>query len=244
MTGVANDLGPPLKAVSALLSYPDAELQAHIHEVAAVLEPCTELTAEDRRILDVFADWIADTELLEVQAAYVETFDRSKKVSLYLFEHVYGESRDRGPAMIELANAYRECGLEIDARELPDFLPMFLEFLTELDEPAAREWLAEVGHILQQVHVRLIERESHFAAPLRALLCLARLEPVPEALTQMVSEEVRDDTPAMLDRTWEEAPVTFGPDQPAMSCGATKQEPAEQRVQWMDFRDRTGSDRG
>lgn len=236
MSDAINDLRLPLKAVSALLGYPDEALQAHAREVAGVLAARGELDAEDRERLAGFTDWLADSDLLEVQASYVETFDRSKKVSLYLFEHVYGESRDRGPAMIELGNAYREHGLTIDRRELPDFLPLFLEFNAELPEAEALAWLEEVGPVLQQVHVRLVDRESPFAVPLRALLRLAGFEPAPAELAQAASEEERDDTPAALDRIWQEAPVTFGPDQPQTNCGATRQQPIEKPVQWMDNR--------
>lgn len=236
MSDAINDLRLPLKAVSALLGYPDAALQAHAREVAGVLTARAELNAVDREMVAGFADWLTDSDLLEVQGSYVETFDRSKKVSLYLFEHLYGESRDRGPAMIELGNAYREHGLAIDRRELPDFLPLFLEFNAELPEAEALAWLEEVGPVLQQVHVRLADRESPFAAPLRALLRLAGFEPAPAELARAASEEERDDTPAALDRIWREAPVTFGPDQPQIACGAPRQQSVEKPVRWMDNR--------
>lgn len=234
-----NDLRYPLRAVAALLAYPDAALQQSVDEIADVL--CVQPTLEpgERAALEHHVDWLRGEDLLELQGAYVETFDRSKKVSLYLFEHVYGESRDRGPAMVELVNAYREQGLEIDARELPDFLPLFLEFCAELPEAAAREWLEEIGHILQQVHVRLVERESRFALPFRVLLRLLELEPDPQALVDTAAKEERDDTREALDRTWMEAPVTFGPDQPRTNCGATRQW-QERPVQWIDRRQATG----
>lgn len=223
----SQDLGPALKAVALLLGYPDEALRAHARELEGVLAARPELDADDRRALAECVAWLADSDLLETQAAFVETFDRSKKVSLYLFEHVYGESRDRGPAMIELSNAYREHGLAIDCRELPDYLPMFLEFTALLPESEARAWLADTGHILQRIHVRLAERGSRHAAPFRVLLRLLGVDPMPEALTRMASEEQRDDTPAALDRVWQEAPVTFGPDEPQTDCGATRQYPIE-----------------
>lgn len=216
-------LGRPLKAIALALSYPDTALRTHADEVASVLAERPEFGRAERTALAGFVRWLTDTDLLDAQGSYVATFDRSKKVSLYLFEHVYGESRDRGPAMVELSHAYREHGLEIASSELPDYLPMFLEFLAMLPDGEARAWLDDIGHILQRVHVRLAERQSPYAAPFRLLARLAGVDPTPEALTRMASEEERDDTRAALDRVWMEAPVTFGPDEPRTQCGATQQ---------------------
>jgi nitrate reductase delta subunit len=238
-----NTLHYPLKALAALLSYPEAETAQHADDLADVLLARTELPPHDRRSLEAFVAWLRDSELLDVQAAFVETFDRSKKVSLYLFEHVYGESRDRGPAMVELSMAYRERGLEPASRELPDYLPLFLEFCAELPESEARDWLHETGHVLQEVHVRLAGRDSRFAVPFRVLLRLLDIEPMPEALVESASNEARDDTREALDRTWMEAPVTFGPDEPRTSCGATKQW-QERPVQWVERRQAGGGSAG
>ena len=230
----------PLKALAMLLHYPDAELQQHVDQVAEVLLVRPELSSDERASLERFTETLRHRDLYELQAEYVETFDRSKKVSQYLFEHVHGESRDRGPAMVELSNAYKEkgfvidCkekGFVIDCKELPDYLPMFLEFCASLPEIDARAWLEDTGHILQRIHVRLEDRESDYALPFRILLRLLNLDPRPVELVEEAAGEERDDTPAALDRTWMEAPVTFGPDQPTTSCGATKQW-VEKPVQW------------
>jgi len=234
-TEYSNALRRPLKALAALLSYPDEALQEHADEVAGALAGHPELGGEELAALSRFVDWMRHTALLELQAAYVETFDRSKQVSLHLFEHVYGESRARGPAMVELASVYREHGLELDCRELPDYLPLLLEFCAEVGEADARAWLDQIGHILQQVHVRLVKRQSRYAAPFAALVRLARLDPMPEALARAAAREERDDTPDALDRVWMEAPVTFGPEQPPAGCAATPPRRA-QPVQWTDHR--------
>ncbi|MEX2523847.1 MAG: nitrate reductase molybdenum cofactor assembly chaperone [Gammaproteobacteria bacterium] len=221
----------PLKAAARLLHYPDGELQEHMEQVLEVLLVRPELNNEDRARLEQYGECRRQSDLFELQAEYVETFDRSKKVSLYLFEHVHGESRDRGPAMVELSNAYKEKGFVIDCRELPDYLPMFLEFCAALPEAEARVWLEDIGHILQNIHVRLEDRESGYALPFRILLRLIGLDPRPEELVEKASEEERDDTPEALDRVWAEAPVIFGPNQPTTSCGATQQW-VEKPVQW------------
>lgn len=213
----------PLKAIAMLLHYPDADLQRYIDQVADVLLVRPELSAGERASLERFTETLRHRDLFDLEADYVETFDRSKKVSLYLFEHVHGESRDRGPAMVELSNAYKEKGFTINCRELPDYLPMFLEFCASLPEAEARGWLDDIGHILQHIHVRLEDRQSDYALPFRILLRVIALEPRPAELVEEAAAEERDDTPAALDRVWMEAPVTFGPEQPTTSCGATKQ---------------------
>lgn len=236
MSGPAsNPLARPLRALARVLSYPDEALRENLGAVAEALCARAELAPAERASLERFLGWMRDETLLALQAAYVDTFDRGKQVSLYLFEHVYGESRARGPAMVELVNAYRAHGLEIDGRELPDYLPLLLEFCAELTETEARAWLDEIGHVVQQVHVRLARRDSRYAAPFRALLRLARLDPSPEELARAATAEERDDTPAALDRVWMEAPVTFGPDRPAASC-ATAGQPRGQPIQWLDNR--------
>lgn len=227
----SSNLKWPLKAIAVLLHYPDAELQANIEQIVEVLMVRPELSAAELASLECFAEALRHRDLFDAEADYVETFDRSKKVSLYLFEHVHGESRDRGPAMVELSNAYKEKGFTIDCRELPDYLPMFLEFCASLPEAEARGWLDDIGHILQHIHVRLEDRQSDYALPFRILLRLIGLDPRPAELVEAAAAEERDDTPAALDRVWMEAPVTFGPEQPTTSCGATKQW-VEKPVTW------------
>lgn len=212
-------LRAPLQALAALLHYPDADLQAHADEIADALATRPEFPRADRAELERFVRRLRTADLLHQQAGYVETFDRSKKVSLYLFEHVHGESRGRGPAMIELRMAYREKGLEIAANELPDYLPLFLEFCAQLPETEAAAWLDDVSHILQQVHVRLHQRGSRYALPLRLILHLVQVDPWPAQLMDALAGEKRDDTRAAIDSVWQEAPVTFEPGSALGGCG-------------------------
>lgn len=223
-----NPLALPLKALARVLDYPDAELQQHSDELADILGQRPELSASEQEAIRALLQSLGRSDLLTVQAAYGETFDRGSKVSLYVFEHVYGESRDRGPAMIELKQVYREHGLETDGHELPDFLPVVLEFCALLPEAEARQWLAETIHVLQRLSVRLNERDSGYASAVVVLLRLIGADPFPEALTDMAGREARDDTPAAMDQVWAEAPVTFGPDAAQTACGATRQQPLSQ----------------
>jgi nitrate reductase delta subunit len=200
---------PCLQALSVLLHYPQQDTVDNADAIADVLAARPEFPPEDRAELERFIQRLRTADLLHQQAGYVETFDRSKQVSLYLFEHVHGESRDRGPAMVELRMAYREQGLDIAANELPDYLPMFLEFCAQLPDADACGWLEDVSHILQEGHVRLHQRESRYALPFRLLLRLVDAEPWPEELVEDTKEEKRDDTREAIDSVWCEAPVTF-----------------------------------
>lgn len=229
--GAESPLGRPLAALARVLDYPNADLQAHADELADILRAPPELTATERAAVSAFVDDLATRDLLDIQSGYVDIFDRGRKVSLYVFEHVYGESRDRGPAMIELKQAYSEHGLESPTHELPDFLPMLLEFCAQLPEADARAWLVETTHVLQRIRVRLAERDSGYASAFTVLLRLIGADPAPEALTDMAGKEKRDDTPAAIDRVWDEAPVTFGPNEAHTKDGATRQEPAENNEQ-------------
>lgn len=222
----ANPLSQPLRALARLLDYPSAALQQHADELSEVLTARAELQADERAAVADFLAELGMMDLYAAQARYGELFDRGRKISLYVFEHVYGESRDRGPAMIELKQAYHEHGLSMDSDELPDYLPILLEFCAELPEADARAWLNETIHILQRIRVRLAERTSDYASAFTVLLRLLGADPYPEALTAMAGKETRDDTPAAIDRVWDEAPVTFGPSEAHTNDGATRQEPS------------------
>ncbi len=207
-----------LKVIAALLHYPDEALQSHTGELLAALDADGLLKGTRRAAVDGFIERLREQDLLELQAEYVETFDRGRARSLYLYEHVHGESRDRGQAMVELTQVYRVHGFEIAAVELPDYVPLFLEFLSTLPLEEALGWLEDVGHILQLLHARLLERTSPFAVLLEPLVRLAGLSPE-EAVRELVAKEKPDDTPEALDRVWMEAPVTFGPEG---GCGSAR----------------------
>jgi nitrate reductase delta subunit len=214
------DLGPALQAVAVLLHYPGQEAQEHAGTIGELLGGRPELSVADRDGLEALCQRLRDVDLLQQEADYVETFDHSNKVSLHLFEHIHGESRDRGPAMVELRMAYREQGLELDANELPDYLPLFLEFCAQLPETEARDWLSDISHVLQRIHVRLYQRDNRYALPVRLLLRLAGEEPWPADLMEEAQGEQRDDTREAIDSAWREAPVTFEAGSALAGCGA------------------------
>jgi nitrate reductase molybdenum cofactor assembly chaperone NarJ/NarW len=200
------------KVLSALLSYPTEELQAAVPELAAALSREALIPAAIRRRLDVLLNEIATGDLYDLQERYVLLFDRTRSLSLHLFEHVHGESRDRGQAMIDLKALYENGGLAIDAPELPDFVPLFLEFLSTRPRAEAYELLAQAVHILAALAERLRKRHSAYEAAFRALVALAAAKPKPDAVSVLLEEPDPDASDlAALDAAWEDEPVTFGP---------------------------------
>jgi nitrate reductase molybdenum cofactor assembly chaperone NarJ/NarW len=202
-----------LKALSALLTYPTAELQAATGEIAELIEKERMLPRPTRNRLFVLLEELAMHDLYDLQERYVLLFDRTRSLSLHLFEHVHGESRDRGQAMINLKSQYEAHGLEMRANELPDFLPLFLEYVSLLPPQEARDTLRQPAHILTVIAERLVKRASPYEAVFRAVLALADTKPNADevsALLQTPDADASDLT--ALDEAWEDTPVSFGPD--------------------------------
>jgi len=205
------------KAFSALLTYPTKEMQEAVPEIAAAIDWEALLPASVRRQLDVLLSEIATGDLYDLQERYVLLFDRTRSLSLHLFEHVHGESRDRGQAMIDLKSQYEKAGLEIGTTELPDFLPLFLEFLSTRPRAEAYELLGQPAHILSAFAERLRKRHSTYESVFRALVTLAAAKPKSEAISALLAEPDPDANDlAALDAAWEDEPVNFGPN--ANSC--------------------------
>jgi len=208
-----------LKAIALLLHYPDRRVAEHADELIALVRGEDRLGNATRQKLVDFINTQRQRDLIELQADYVALFDRSRSLSLHLFEHVHGESRDRGQAMVQLLEVYREQGFDISANELPDYVPLFLEFCSLLPDEQAQNWLLEIEHLLQVLHGRLEERENPYAGLFRALLELGELESADETLRHRIRSEQPDDTPQALDKVWAEEPVVFGPGD---SCGGAR----------------------
>lgn len=202
-----------LVIVSRLLEYPDAALWQHQQELNEVLSESDVLAKEDAQSLCVFIRDLMQKDLLDVQAAYSELFDRGRATSLLLFEHVHGESRDRGQAMVDLMAQYSQHGLELDSRELPDHLPLYLEYLAQLPREDAIGGLQDIAPILALLKARLEQRESHYAVLFDVLLKLASTEVDSTKMAAQIADEARDDTPQALDAVWEEEQVKFFADQ-------------------------------
>ncbi|MEX5562615.1 nitrate reductase molybdenum cofactor assembly chaperone [Pseudophaeobacter sp. 1A16562] len=207
-----------LKALSLLLSYPTQELQRAIPEIGAVLSAERRLTAAARRALRPLVEEIGGRDMYDLEEQYVMLFDRSRTLSLNLFEHVHGESRDRGGAMVSLMETYRDGGFEPATSELPDHLPVLLEFLSTRPFAEAQETLADAAHIFEALNARLARRESEYAAVFAALLQLAGANADKEAVAQLLEQPDTDPNDLQaLDEVWEESEVRFGPD-PNAGC--------------------------
>jgi nitrate reductase delta subunit len=200
------------RALALLLRYPTEETRALLPAVREVIATDVTLPAPIRRALDGLAGELATLDIYEAQERYVWLFDRTRSLSLNLYEHVHGESRDRGQAMVALLELYRANGLELSANELPDHLPVFLEFLSTLPDGEAASLLGEASHVLSALGQRLHKRQSPYRAVFGALAALAADPADAEALATLMAEP--DDNPGDLeamDKLWAETAVTFGP---------------------------------
>lgn len=196
-----------LKAFAALLGYPSAELKAHAREIAEAIRSEGALARPGLRRLQPLLDRIGNADLLDLQSDYSELFDRSRSLSLHLFEHVHGDSRERGQAMIDLGQQYLESGFYLDASELPDFIPVFLEYAAYLPVVEARETLGQPAHVFAALAERLDKRGSDYASVFHGIVTLAGARPDLAAIAQVDENTPPVDVPVEDD--WEETPVSF-----------------------------------
>lgn len=209
------------KVFSALLSYPSEDLIAAAPDFLTVLDSEKLVPAAHRRALDILVEEIAVGDLYDLQERYGLLFDRSRLLALHLFEHVHGESRDRGQAMVDLKTLYEGAGFVIAANELPDFVPLFLEFLSTQPLAAARELLGQAVHILAALAELLGRRKSSYKAIFDALVAIAAEAPQRDAIDELLNGPDPDPMDLVaLDAAWEEEEVRFGPgSQGQNACG-------------------------
>jgi nitrate reductase molybdenum cofactor assembly chaperone NarJ/NarW len=210
------------KVLAALLVYPEQEMIEGLDDMAALLEAEGALPKTERRALAALMAELRGADLMDAQARYVALFDHSRSLSLHLYEHSHGESRDRGQAMVDLLAHYRAHGLEPGTAELPDFLPVFLEFLSMRPAVETRALLGQAIWVVALLRARLEQRGESYAAVFRALEALAPHGADEAAIRETLAGETRDDTLEAFDRAWEEAPVTFRepPATAGAGCGA------------------------
>ncbi|QMV13932.1 Redox enzyme maturation protein NarJ [Vibrio spartinae] len=198
-----------LRIIAHLLDYPQEMLWSQYNELISSTDQCTELNAKQQSELKQWIRSYCEQRLFDVQAQYCALFDRGRSLSLLLFEHVHGQSRERGQAMVDLMTQYQNKGLELDSKELPDYLPMYLEYLSILPLDDAVQGLEDIAPILALLAERLRQRESDYAALMSLLLSLSAVRLNVSSIVQKVTQEVRDDTVEALDQVWEEEQVTF-----------------------------------
>lgn len=228
-----------LAVLSRLLCYPDSDLRAAVPEMRQAIQEEGLLTREVQWRLDAFLGEIESTPLLDLQEQYVNLFDRGRNLSLHLFEHVHGESRDRGQAMVELMNQYASAGLEVDAYELPDYLPLFLEYLSQCERAEIEELLGDAMGVVVLLGARLAERGSSYSVPFDALECIVGTPEDAAEFRRHAAGEGADETIEKMDEIWEEEQVTFlGNSDPAAGGCATGAGQGDQvrtsAVEWVD----------
>ena len=200
------------KVLSALLSYPTEALIAAAPEFVTVLNAEKLVPPASRGALDALIAEIGNGEVYDLQERYGLLFDRSKTLALHLFEHVHGESRDRGQAMVDLKAMYENAGLMIAANELPDYVPLLLEFLSTRPLADARELLGQTTHILAALAERLGRRELRYRALFDALVAIAAEAPRRDIVDELLKAPDTDPMDLVaLDAAWEEEEVRFGP---------------------------------
>lgn len=187
-----------LRVLAHLLSYPDTELREYLPAMREVLHSEAAITHIRLDELDTLITWLIETDALEAEANYVQLFDHGRATSLHLFEHVHGDSRDRGPAMIDLGQTYEKAGLYLELGELPDYLPAVLEFVSTQPPVEAVAFLSEMAQIFNAIFSALQQRQSPYASIIGALLELAG--------EQAQAVKLAPEEP--LDATWEE-PIVF-----------------------------------
>jgi nitrate reductase delta subunit len=217
-----------LKLLAALLSYPSAELVEALPEIARRLGAEGALREATQDALAGLLAELKREDLLDLQERYVAQFDTGRATSLHLFEHVHGDSRDRGQAMVDLNAMYRRAGYALAANELPDFLPALLEYLSTRPAEEVRDMLEDCAHIVRAVGERLADGGSPYAAVFAALLDLQGEAPLAQGTRRAPSR-----AEPSLDEDWQDLPVEFGP-----RSGPNAAEPAgsqQSRPQFVRF---------
>lgn len=197
-----------LRALSALLGYPSKDLVDHVDELREAIAQEGALPGARQMQLALLLEKLESGELLDLQADYSELFDRSRSLSLHLFEHVHGDNRERGQAMIDLGQQYLANGFFLEANELPDFVPVFLEYASCLPTKDARETLGQPAHVFAALAERLDKRGTPYATVFHSLVSLAGVSLDPEAKAS-VDQNTPTEDPLDIDQEWEEAPVSF-----------------------------------
>src|SRR5690554_2323361 len=228
------------QVISLLRDYPTEELAEAKQDFLDIIM-ASKLAPERKQNMVDFVEQRFSGDLMDWQSEYNGLFERGRSLSLLLFEHIHGESRARGQAMVDLLNQYKEAGLDIGVRELPDYIPLYLEFLSTQGEENLVLGLQEVAHILATLTARLEQRESNYAALTNSLLNLSGVEVDMADIHSQIATEARDDTNEALDKVWEEEMVTFGPDSSADGCSTGTNKPAETQrkdqfvpIQWAE----------
>lgn len=194
-----------LKVLGFLMAYPSIQTVEVLSECREILK--NEKWLEDEHIASInkLMTWLENTDLLDVQEEYVALFDRTPSLCLHLFEHIHGDSRERGQALVDLSEVYKDAGLLINTEEMPDYLPLFLEYLSVIDQEEARSNLGEIINVVGTIGGRLKNRKSEYAVLFDALINAAATKPDAETLKKALEKSSGAPfTFEEMDKEWEE----------------------------------------
>lgn len=197
-----------LKVISRLLDYPSQDLFDHADDLVSVVNDSS-LSSDNKTKFVAFINELTATDLYDAQERYDLLFERGRFLSLLLFEHVHGESRDRGQAMVDLMAEYDEHGFEVNSEQLPDFIPLYLEFLSLQDDSYIDEWLGDISHILTMLSERLLERKCDYNILFESLIEVSGVTVDREKIIETVKKEKPDDTMEAIDKAWEDKEIRF-----------------------------------
>lgn len=214
-----------LKALGALLTYPTPELLAAVDEIAAAIETERRLPKREKAALHELLAELAAGDVLDQQECYVALFDHGRATSLNLFEHIHGESRDRGLAMVDLMQVYARAGFSLATKELPDYLPVLLEFLSQRPFADVEDMLSDCAHIVRDLGDALRSRGSRYDAVPAALLAMIGEAGLSVRMNDKTTAVVGTADEKSLDEDWMDAPVIFGPEG-APDCKLSRTMPA------------------
>ena len=198
-----------IKALGALLHYPQEELIEALDDIQQVIEAESLLHPEQASAVGRCIAGMRNQALLDLQEQYVQLFDTAPQHALYLFQHLYGDTPQRGPALADLIGMYRDHGYQPTAKELPDYLPLFCEFAAQFPQAEARSLLGRALPVLELMAQRLGEEGSAYAAVFSALSSLAESNEDTAAIEKLLSARIRGSSDQTMDEAWKEQPVSF-----------------------------------
>lgn len=206
------------KILGLLLSYPKEDLIIHLDDLMRVLELEKILPRRNLKKIKAFAEDLKAGDIYDIQETYVELFDRGRAHCLQLFEHIHGESRDRGMAMVNLAEAYGEKGLYVEKGELPDYLPLFMEFLSLCPLDEAMDFLGDPINVIATIGVKLKKRGASYAVIFEAIEALSKVKPDQDMIALAKAEPLESLTNEDIDKDWEEANAFDNSDVDSADC--------------------------
>ena len=198
-----------LKVIARLLDYPSPELFDAAPDLIQVVNEDRYIAVDTKTQLLDFIKQLTSRDIFDAQETYDLLFDRGRSLSLLLFEHVHGESRDRGQAMVDLLEVYRGQGFEVESSQLPDYIPLYLEFLSEQKSDFAQEWLGDICHLLAMLSERLINRKNSYSILFDSLVELSGLSVDREQIIAAVKKEKPDNSAEAIDKEWEDKEIKF-----------------------------------